>query len=596
MLSAILIILNIFTLFTSADTSLAVTLIITGGLDRFFYPVADDAGYASVKSLVSEIKNDCGTSFVIDTGDLIGFTSSSLPSLLGHDIVSLGNRDLENGFDSYSDSMKNAFSSSYLLPSFICTNVEVSLDPADSSINDYGFKKYKVIRSDNICVAFLSVMDESSFGMILDDSFFKFTDPSKAVSGAIREIEALYSPDIYICVYHSDNNDTELSEEKRLIRSVDNLDLVITTSADLPSPVKVGGAFIVSSSFDGSSVIRADVQVENAVFSVANYRSVSFNRVDSTPDIYGYYSHYGYEYIDSVLASFSKSKYNADHTKYCIIDSLLSLKHVDSIPTVALLSECNYSKVPLSGDFTVRTAFRSYPFGTGADGNAGYSVCEFYVTGNELYALCEAGLPDNSLGTEFCYSFGGLKYYSNSLRAYLNRVYNVVLSDGSQVSDDNVYRVITDSYTLKKIFSINDKTFGFLDIKPKTSDMKVSYNIKNFVDKNEDGIELKVWSAFADYISDLDTGLDNFADVPDSALDHSSCANVDNTPTFTGLFSRWTLISWLYFSAIMTVVIIIFFGVLLTVKHVKKKRRIKAGIIEEFKNEYDNPVNGNEDE
>jgi 2',3'-cyclic-nucleotide 2'-phosphodiesterase (5'-nucleotidase family) len=169
------------------------------------------------------------------------------------------------------------------------------------------------------------------------------------------------------------------------------------------------------------------------------------------------------------------------------------------------------------GDIHVRDAYEILSLGIGEDGISGYPLINVYLTGAELRMVAEidASLSDLMSGTKLYWS--GLYSEFNPHRMILNRVVDVKLigEDGSlkDLDDKKLYRVVAGLYSGQMLGAVESMSKGLLQLKPKDKDGNPLESFSSVIIKNQSGMEVKEWYAFADYLSSFEK-IDGISTIP----------------------------------------------------------------------------------
>jgi len=169
------------------------------------------------------------------------------------------------------------------------------------------------------------------------------------------------------------------------------------------------------------------------------------------------------------------------------------------------------------GDIHVRDAYEILSLGIGEDGISGYPLINVYLTGAELRMVAEidASLSDLMSGTKLYWS--GLYSEFNPHRMILNRVVDVKLigEDGSlkDLDDKKLYRVVAGLYSGQMLGAVESMSKGLLQLKPKDKDGNPLEGFSSVIIKNQSGMEVKEWYAFADYLSSFEK-TDGISTIP----------------------------------------------------------------------------------
>jgi len=186
-------------------------------------------------------------------------------------------------------------------------------------------------------------------------------------------------------------------------------------------------------------------------------------------------------------------------------------------------------KAGATGIQSFADAFRVLPLGEGFDGRPGYPLVAFYATAAELQAACEVTASVSPVyGCSYFVEQSGMRCSYDPGATMFYKVTSVELWDeGSEsyqpldtsAANERLYRVAVDAYTASLMYTLEELTFGILQITPKDAagvPLDTVYDGLVDTDPDTDGVqELKLWQALVDHASSLpDTDGDGVADVP----------------------------------------------------------------------------------
>jgi 5'-nucleotidase len=196
-------------------------------------------------------------------------------------------------------------------------------------------------------------------------------------------------------------------------------------------------------------------------------------------------------------------------------------------------------------------------------------------------------------GSNFFLQVSGLKFKYNPNRVIFDRVTEISLGseeEGYQPldyseSNKTLYRIATNIYNATFLGYVGQFTYGILDIAPKDRNgnsivtktpkgnpLDVLLSLRVDVDKNKPEIqELKEWVALKDYVRDFpDKNGDGIPDIPEKYRGKLGRIVQEPSCNPVSLLSRGTYVTWIAFGVIMSLVLILGFGVFLFSKKMRK--------------------------
>ena len=526
-------------------------------------------GFAKIKTLINEQKQENPETLILDAGDFSMGTliqvmyeeeASEIRMLgeIGVDVGTFGNHEYDYKAKGLANMLNIAVASGDKLPAMVVCNVDWSAMEEDGFTEDqkllkgafanYGVKQYVVVEKNGVKIAVTGIFGEDCLDCV-PNCPLKFRDPVVALKETVETIKDKENVDMIACVSHSGTWDNEdKSEDEILAKNVPELDLIISghTHTKLDKPIRHGDTYIVSAGeygkylgslsmeqkkdgrwkLDDYELILVDSDVEADAHTQAKADSF-MEQVDSK-----YLEQFGYT-ADQILCTndieFATSEeVGSKHTEMNLGSimadaytyAVAQFDTTDTRPVdVAVVPAGVIRDTYAIGNITTENVFNSFSLGIGQDGVPGYPLISIYLTGKELKIAAEI---DSSI-SEFMSSArlytDGLYWSYNPNRMVLNKVTDVYLCDVNEkrveIEDDKLYRVVTDFYTSQMLGGVTDLSYGLLSVVPKFADGTPVEHYEDAVIMTGEGKELKAWAAIAEYMSSFeDTDEDGIGNVP----------------------------------------------------------------------------------
>lgn len=587
----------------------------------------DIGGFARIKTLVEEQRNDNPDTLVLDGGDFSMGTlvqtiyeeeAAELRMLgeIGCDVTTLGNHEFDYRSKGLANMLEQAAGSGDTLPELVVCNVDWEAMNAEGlsegqqliadAFETYGVKDYVMLEKGDTGIAVIGVFGKDSL-VCAPTCELLFRDPVEAVKETVEEIKAKEDADMIVCVSHSGTwEDEKKSEDEILAKNVPDLDLIISghTHTELETPIQHGDTYIVSAGEYGKRIGSMSMQQqEDGGWSMTDYK-LSLITDDIEPDESAqekidafmedvdtrYLSAFGYT-ADQILAE--------NDIEFCSLESL-SEEHTEQnlgnimsdayLYAVRNLEDFDGGAVDLAvvpsgtvrdtytkGSVTVEDVFNSFSLGIGPDGVPGYPLISAYLTGAELKTATEIDASVSDYMTTARLYTSGIHFSYNPNRLILNKVTDVYLSDANgnrvEIEDDKLYHVVADLYTGQMLSAVTDMSYGILSIVPKYAD---GTPIEDFEDAiiMENGKELKAWDAIARYmVSFEDTDGDGIVNVPARYDLLEGRKVVEDSRNILDLVKSPNKYAIMMIAAVLVVILIVVLMIILVVKLVRRMRK-----------------------
>jgi len=516
--------------------------------------LVEKGGFARIKTIIDSAKKQNENTFVLDGGDFsMGTLYQSVFSekalelrllgLMGYQATTIGNHEFDYRSDGLAKMLDAAKASNDPLPMIVQSNINWEASQSEytemlhKSMENYGVKKYAIIQAGDLKAAVFGLMGKEAAsyaptsGLIFDD----IVESSKEI---VNEIKKNENVDLIIALSHSGtNSDPKSSEDEILAKEVPEIDVIISGHSHtyMDNPILIGDTTVVSAGEYGRFVGNLKLsKKENNRWKVDQFTPIPVDEsIEPDPDLQKTIDRYR-ESLNSYIQLFGFDSYNQIIARNPYpFDSVQAL-YKDPIdnPLGNLISDSyvyeikkvegeNYIPVDVAivpvgiirstlnqGDIHVRDAYEILSLGIGEDGISGYPLISVYLTGAELRMVAEidASLSDLMSGTKLYWS--GLYSEFNPHRMILNRVVDVKLigEDGSlkDLDDKKLYRVVAGLYSGQMLGAVESMSKGLLQLKPKDKDGNPLEGFSSVIIKNQSGMEVKEWYAFADYLSSFE--------------------------------------------------------------------------------------------
>lgn len=603
-----------------------------------FATVEDDktqvlGGFAKIKTLINEQKDDNPNTLVLDAGDFSMGTliqvmyeeeASEIRMLgeIGVDVATFGNHEYDYKAKGLANMLNSAVASGDKLPTMVVCNVdwntmeETGLTEDQKLLKEafanYGVKEYVVVEKNDVKIAITGIFGEDCLDCVPNCPLV-FKSPVAALKETVATIREKENADMIVCVSHSGTwDDEDKSEDEILAKNVPEVDLIISghTHTKLDKPIRHGDTYIVSAGaygkylgslsmeqkkdgrweLDDYELILVDKDVK--ADAEAQAKADSFmEKVDSkylerfgytadqvlcTNDIeFATNGDVGSKHTEMNLGSIMADAYTYSVAKFDTTDT----RPVDVAVVPAGVIRDTYAK----GNVTTENVFNSFSLGIGKDGIAGYPLISIYLTGAELKIAAEIDASISDFMSSARLYTDGLYWNYNPNRMILNKVTDVYLCDVNEnrveIEDDKLYRVVTDFYTSQMLGGVTDLSYGLLSVVPKFADGTPVENYEDAVILTNEGNELKAWAAIAEYMSSFeDTDGDGIGNVPEKYATEEGRKVVENSKNVGDLLKNPNKFFFMVLGIVLLVIallVTIIFVIAKMVQRVIRKRKQK---------------------
>ncbi len=586
-------------------------------------------GFAKIKTLINEKKEENPDTLILDAGDFSMGTlvqvvfeeeASEIRMLgnLGVEVTTLGNHEFDYRAKGLANMMNNAVASGDVLPEMVISNVDwdgmkaAGLTEEQQMLLDafenYGVKEYVVLEKDGVKIAVTGLFGEDCLACVVNPPLV-FENPVEAMKETVADIQANEDVDMIVCVSHSGTwEDEDKSEDEILAKAVPELDLIISghTHTKLEEPIQHGDTYIVSAAEYGKYLGSLSMtQKADGRWTMDSYDLITVGeeiaedaatqeKVEALMDMVDskYLEQFGYtkdqvlctNEIDFAPQSDTSEKHTELNLGSIIADAYTyAAEQILGADTVAMsvapsgTIRDSYAK----GDITTENVFNSFSLGIGRDEIPGYPLIGIYLTGTELKMAAEIDSSISDLMTTARLYTDGLYWHYNPNRMILNKATDVFLVNNQEerveLEDDKLYLVVTDFYTSQMLGGVTDLSMGLLSIVPKFADGTPVENYEDAILMKGDQ-ELKAWVAIADYMSSFeDTDGDGIGNVPAKYGTLEGRKVVEDSKNIIDLIKNPNKFFFMIIGVVLLLLAIAAGIVVLIVKIVKKikKRKVK---------------------
>jgi 5'-nucleotidase len=546
-----------------------------------------------------------------------------------YDVVTLGNHE----FDLTPHGLARIINSAYQkggMPEIVFSNPIFHPDSTEDDTLEESFKKgivkpYIIKEIQGIRIGIFGILGKDAAEVSTFARPMKFRDTIETSREMVRILREREKAHLVICLSHGGLRENKsLSEDDRLAKEVPGIDLIVSghSHTKLKKPLMVNQTTIVQAGGHGEYVGVLDLAYENGKMKFKEYKLVQINDTIHGDETIQkkIESHIGLVNervlkkenlsFHQVLAEtafdlrFVDDESNlgnliADSIRWAInrIDS----NENDPMTKVVVAIESNgVIRDDLlrgkTGKVAVCDLFRTIPLGfSRGDDTMGYPLITCYFYAHELKKTMEvltSIYPRK--GSTFFLQVSGMRFKYNPNRVIFDRVTDIRLGSEEEgyksldysESNKNLYRFATNIYNATFLGYVGRFTYGILDIvpkdrngnpivtkTPKANPFDVLLSLRVDVDKNKPGIqELKEWVVLMDYVRDFsDKNRDGFPDIPEKYRGKLGRIVKEASWNPVSLLSRGTYVTWIAFGVIMSLILLLGFGVFLFSRKMRKK-------------------------
>jgi 5'-nucleotidase/UDP-sugar diphosphatase len=548
---------------------------------------------------------------------------------MGYDVVTLGNHE----FDLTPHGLARILNSAHQkggMPEIVFSNPIFHPDSTEDDTLEESFSKrivkpYIIIENQGIRIGIFGIFGKDAAEVSPFARPMKFRDPIETSREMVKTLREKEKTDLVICLSHGGLRENKsLSEDDRLAKEVPGIDLIVGghSHTKLKNPLTVNQTVIVQAGGHGEYVGVLDLAYENGKMKLKEYKLV---QIDDT--IRG--DEKVQQRIESYIGLINERVLNKENLNFhkvlaktdfdmrfvddesnlgnLIADSIrweinrIDYDRNDPVTKVVVAIESNgVIRDDLlrgkTGKVAVCDLFRTVPLGfSRGDDTMGYPLITCYFYAHEIKKTMEVVTSIYPRkGSNFFLQVSGMRFRYNPNRVIFDRVTDIWIGSEEEGykpldysgSNKNLYRVATNIYNATFLNFVGRFTYGILDIVPKDrsgnpivtktpkgNPFDVLLSLRVDVDKNKPGIqELKEWVVLMDYVRDFsDKNRDGFPDIPEKYRGKLGRIVKEASWNPVSLLSRGTYVTWIAFGVIMSLILLLGFGVFLFSRKMRKK-------------------------
>ena len=560
MLLALALSLSVSQVWAADETAEEITILYTHDMHSSFLPKEGPdghsrGGYARLKTLIDEQKEEHPNALVLDGGDFsmgslfqTAYSTSALElramGQMGYDVTTFGNHEFDYRASGLADMLYAAVDSGDPLPAIVDANYLPPQEDEETwdALYTYGVQDYRILERGGVLYVIFGLTGVDSdecapmSGMELHDPV---ETAKRVVKEATEQCQTAYGEDpVVICLSHS-GTEKGKGEDYELAQKVDGIDVIISghTHTTLEQPIEVNDTYIVSAGENSKNLgVLTLTRTQDGV-ELKDSRLVPVDeRVPEDPEMAAWIEAAKSQVEQDYLADFDLEfdQVLVDNPyQFDTVDEVYDTQHESTLGN--LLADAYYwagnqaSQDPVDvaltasgvirdtfpkGPITVSQVFNVASLGIGADGVPGYPLISVYLTGKDLKNAIEvdASVPPLMSAAQLFYS--GVGYSFNTNRMIFDKVdYAVLMREGGvtePIVDDQLYHVVTGLYIGQMLGAVEDTSFGILTVTPRDAqgnpiDMS---QLEDYILHDDEGNEVKEWYAIASYLKSMGGEMD----------------------------------------------------------------------------------------
>ena len=560
MLLALALSLSVSQVWAADETAEEITILYTHDMHSSFLPKEGPdghsrGGYARLKTLIDEQKEEHPNALVLDGGDFsmgslfqTAYSTSALElramGQMGYDVTTFGNHEFDYRASGLADMLYAAVDSGDPLPAIVDANYLPPQEDEETwdALYTYGVQDYRILERGGVTYVIFGITGVDSdecapmSGMELHDPV---ETAKRVVKEATEQCQTAYGEDpVVICLSHSGTENGK-GEDYELAQKVDGIDVIISghTHTTLEQPIEVNDTYIVSAGENSKNLgVLTLTRTQDGV-ELKDGRLVPVDeRVPEDPEMAAWIEEAKSQVEQDYLADFDLEfdQVLVDNPyQFDTVDEVYDTQHESTLGN--LLADAYYwagnqaSQDPVDvaltasgvirdtfpkGSITVSQVFNVASLGIGADGVPGYPLISVYLTGKDLKNAIEvdASVPPLMSAAQLFYS--GVGYSFNTNRMIFDKVdYAVLMREGGitePIVDDQLYHVVTGLYIGQMLGAVESSTFNILTVTPRDAQgnpIDIS-QLEDYILHDDEGNEVKEWYAIASYLQSMGGEMD----------------------------------------------------------------------------------------
>ena len=560
MLLALALSLSVSQVWAADETAEEITILYTHDMHSSFLPKEGPdghsrGGYARLKTLIDEQKEEHPNALVLDGGDFsmgslfqTAYSTSALElramGQMGYDVTTFGNHEFDYRASGLADMLYAAVDSGDPLPAIVDANYLPPQEDEETwdALYTYGVQDYRILERGGVPYVIFGITGVDS-DECAPMSGMELSDPvetaKRVVKEATEQCQTAYGADpVVICLSHS-GTEKGKGEDYELAQKVDGIDVIISghTHTTLEQPIEVNDTYIVSAGENSKNLgVLTLTRTQDGV-ELKDSRLVPVDeRVPEDPEMAAWIeeakSQVEQDYLADFDLEFDQVLVNNPY-QFDTVDEVYDTQHESTLGN--LLADAYYwagnqaSQDPVDvaltasgvirdtfpkGPITVSQVFNVASLGIGADGVPGYPLISVYLTGKDLKNAIEvdASVPPLMSAAQLFYS--GVGYSFNTNRMIFDKVdYAVLMREGGitePIVDDQLYHVVTGLYIGQMLGAVESSTFNILTVTPRDAQgnpIDIS-QLEDYILHDDEGNEVKEWYAIASYLQSMGGEMD----------------------------------------------------------------------------------------
>jgi 2',3'-cyclic-nucleotide 2'-phosphodiesterase (5'-nucleotidase family) len=532
-----------------------ITILFTHDLHSMFVPhrVQNAAGtfvlrggYASLYTAIQQAREQYpGQTVLVDAGD---FSSGSffytlfptdcaelqLMALMHYDAVTLGNHDFDFGTDGLAEALTVAKQTGDY-PPVVATNAKPlnpSLARLAKAFEYYGVREYIIVERNSKRIGIFGLMGDEAIRNAPAAAAVDFENRFDAATRIVKKLRNDEKADLIVCLSHSGTSAMKkYSEDEQLAEKVPGIDVIISGHSHtlLPEPLTVNQTVIAAAGCYAEHLGLLTIDADTK--KLQHYRLIAIdsmipadNIITDKINLFGeklhatYFNSLGRHMNDTTVFNEyflpAEAVDNESPLGNLIADAFAAA--YGKQPAENKAAAMPIAAVPLGnirdnlypGWVTEEQLFNVLSIGVGDDRKAGYPLVCVYLTGKELWDLCELDASCAPLFPSAQLYFSGLRYTYNPRRLFCNKVTEVLAQEAGGLYRPPVaealYPVVSSLYAVQMLNAVKKLTYGILTLTPKDAQGQPVQDYLRHVIYTPEGFELKEWLALSNYLHTLD--------------------------------------------------------------------------------------------
>lgn len=592
--------------------------------------VKNVGGFSRFKAFIDKIRDENDNVLLVDAGDeVMGTLAQALidtdaPELsfiseFSYDAITTGNHEYDYGVEAISKMYELIAEKYEKHPAFVNCNIDFTKEDEYTkryrkALDTYGRAEYVVVDKNGIKIAITGVLGKDAI-KCAPTCELTFIDPLTAVKNTVEKIKKNENPDMIVLLSHSGEDDVlEIYEDVDIAKAVPDLDVIVSghTHTVRKEATVVGDTYIVSpgqylmyaghlslkknskgrwdmtsyelkelnESIESDAYVQQKVQnyfdiIDENVLSEYDVKlqdTVCYNEVDFETELDLHDMH-----TETKLGNLLSDAY-----RYAANSTPTGQEHIFS---GSVAPAGTVRDTFLLGEITTEEAFSVLSLGVGSDGMAGYPLVSLYLSAEEIRTVSEVDATVSDLMKAARLYMSGACFSYNPYRMPLNKVNDVwvcepILEESrTELDDKKLYRVVTDLYSMQMLGAVTDLSKGLLSIVPKDENGNPIEDINTAIIYDENGNELKAWTALIKYLKSFTQDENGISHIPDYYNVTHNRKIVDKSLNPVSLLKNTNK----FFFIILLIIILLIIAIVSLVRLIIKKKHQKKVFYEKKK-------------